>query len=65
MTLPVWLTSARETIDEAIAAESSKQQQEVASDAQAALDDTPRRTNRPGDGGAGRPGCGLARRRHG
>lgn len=39
MTLPAWLTSARETIDEAIAAESSKQQQEVASDAQAALDD--------------------------
>ena len=39
MTLPVWLTSARETIDEAIAAESSKQQQEVASDAQAALGD--------------------------
>ena len=39
MTLPVWLTSARETIDEAIAAESSKQQQEVASDAQAALDE--------------------------
>ena len=39
MTLPIWLTSARETIDDAIAAESSKQQQEVASDAQAALDE--------------------------
>jgi hypothetical protein len=39
VTLPVWLTSARETIDEAIAAESSKQQQEVASDARATLDD--------------------------
>lgn len=39
MTLPVWLTLARETIDEAIAAESSKQQQEVAGDAQTALDD--------------------------
>jgi hypothetical protein len=39
VTLPVWLTLARETIDEAIAAESSKQQQEVAGDAQAALDD--------------------------
>ena len=39
MTLPVWLTSARETIDEAIAAESSKQQQEVASDARAVLDE--------------------------
>ena len=39
MTLPVWLTSARETIDEAIAAESSKQQQEVASDVRATLDD--------------------------
>jgi hypothetical protein len=37
--LPVWLTSARGTIDEAIAAESSRQQQEVASDAQAALND--------------------------
>lgn len=39
MTLPVWLTSARETVDEAIAAESSKQQQEVSIDAQAALDE--------------------------
>jgi hypothetical protein len=39
VTLPAWLTSARETIDEAITAESSRQQQEVASDAQAALDD--------------------------
>jgi hypothetical protein len=39
MTLPAWLTSARETIDEAIAAESSKQQQEVASDARAVLDE--------------------------
>lgn len=39
MTLPAWLTSARETIDEAIVAESSRQQQEVANDAQVALDD--------------------------
>jgi hypothetical protein len=39
VTLPVWLTSARETIDAAIAAESTKQQQEVASDARAALED--------------------------
>jgi hypothetical protein len=39
VTLPEWLTSARETIDEAIVAQSSRQQQEVASDAQAALDD--------------------------
>lgn len=39
MTLPAWLTSAREIIDEAIAAESSKQQQEVAIDAREALDD--------------------------
>jgi hypothetical protein len=39
VTLPAWLTSAREIIDEAIAAESTKQQQQVASDAQAVLDD--------------------------
>lgn len=39
MTLPVWLTSARETIDAAIAAESSRRQQELVSDAQAALND--------------------------
>jgi hypothetical protein len=39
VTLPVWLTTARETIDDAIAAESSKQQQEVASEAQVVLDD--------------------------
>jgi hypothetical protein len=37
--LPAWLITARETIDEAIAAESSKQQQEVASDARAVLDE--------------------------
>jgi hypothetical protein len=36
--LPVWLTSARETIDAAIEAESNKNQQDVISDAQAALD---------------------------
>lgn len=39
MTVPAWLTSAREIIDEAIVAESSRQQQEVANDAKAALDD--------------------------
>jgi hypothetical protein len=39
VTLPAWLTLAREIIDQAIGAESSKQQQEVAGDAQAALDE--------------------------
>jgi hypothetical protein len=39
VTVPIWLTSARETIDEAVAAESNKDQQEVVGDAQAALDD--------------------------
>ena len=39
MTLPVWLISAQEIINEAITAQSTKQQQEVAKDAQAALDE--------------------------
>jgi hypothetical protein len=38
MTLPHWLTSARETLDAAISAESNRQRQEVATDAQSELE---------------------------
>jgi len=38
MTLPLWLTSARETVDAAITAKSAKDKREVATDAQEELD---------------------------
>lgn len=63
MTLPVWLISAREIINEAIAAQSTKQQQEVVSDAQAALDEHLDELTALAGAVKGRPRRGLVRTR--